>query len=152
MKKILFALALLINISAFGQFQKTETVVHVPVGSVKWMGAKFSELSYYTVGVDTFYTITYKNQVYRTLNSWEVLSFSGGSAVLVNVYDALILAANADKGAESSFKLGDASVTLSTRKTAGRKFVAVIISTPGKVLGLTELTEGQIKSLFGKAE
>lgn len=151
MKKYFIISLLFAGTTATAQFQKTEVPKSVPIGKVKWMGVKFSELSYYVVAADTMYHFYYKNQMYRSLDSWQSLHFKGGYESLAGMYGELKKALGEEKGYETSFKMDETNFFVSTKKTAGRKFISIGIAQPGQVTGLTEITDSQLESLFGKA-
>ena len=149
MKKLLFIACLFLATTSFAQFSKAAPdVKRTLVGKNSPMGNLINELEYTVMDKDTIYSFSYRDMTYETLDEFEVVSFSGTSETLRDLYMALSVALNAEKGSKNNFNLGTHSVRVSTSGSIGDKIIYIFINKTGGGSAFTTLTKRTLNKLF----
>jgi hypothetical protein len=148
MKQLLIIGALTFVIAnAKSQISKVDVPKTTEVGKIKKMGTFIASLEYYVrEDNDTTYMLSYNDLTYTKITSLESIFFSGQDNTLNALYDAIAAAERAEKGTESTFKLGKETITLISKKALGQNYVYVYVD--GK--GYFSIEEKFLDRLFGR--
>jgi hypothetical protein len=142
MKK-LFYLFCLVPFLGTSQIQHLDSVQSKTIGKAWGAFNKFASLEEKQVKGQAFYYLIYEN--YFDERDTKLIKFTGGQAVLDELYKSLLDAITKPKGAKTFLRLGDQVLSMEVKKGSSKKFLD--ISADG---GGFELTERQIDKLFGK--
>jgi len=147
MKKLILSLVVVsMSISAFGQIKMVEDK-SVEIGYMKYPG--MSKNATITMYEDSSYSFMYKDIQYRQITDFKSFQFTG-SNTLDLFYEILMVRFQAPKNSEVEVEVGNARITIQTKKMLGMPYLYLYIKADGEPMGLFSIEPKHMDKMFGK--
>jgi hypothetical protein len=147
MKKLILSLAtVLVSISAFGQIKVLEDK-SIEVGYMKYPGMpKNATITMYE---DSSYSFMYKDIQYREITDFKSFQCTD-SKTLDLFYEILMNRFEAPKNSETEIEIGNAHITIQTKKALGMPYLYLYIKAEGEPMGVFSIEPRHMNKMFGK--
>ena len=100
----------------------------------------------------TRYFICYNNVEYTTITDIKCVVFGASKKDILDIYNFLKECLNKDKNQQSSLKLGESDLIITTTKNLGIKSLIITVLTPVKGKGFFNLSSKELDKLFENAD
>lgn len=152
-KVILTLLAIAMSVSAFAQIKVVEDHSKLigenhPVG-LSYALSSITEVD--TTAEQAVYHFVYKDMKYKEIVEFKSFTFSGEES-LNSFYDILVQQLAAPNKSELTIELGDAMITIVSKRMIGLPYLAIFIADHNGAgpIGYTNIDNTNINKLFGR--
>ena len=147
MKKVILSLmAVAMTASAFGQIKVVQDQ-STEIGYMKYPGMPKNAII--TMYQDSSYSFMYKDIQYRQITDFKSFQFVG-SETLDGLYDVLMNQFSQPKNTELSIEVGNAHITIQTKKMMGMPYLYLYIHAEGQPMGVFSIEPKHMDLMFGK--
>jgi hypothetical protein len=145
-KTIVLFTALVMSVSSFAQIKVIENT-STEIGYMKYPGMPKNAII--TMYGDSTYSFMYKDIQYRQITDFKSFQFTGSKSLDL-FYEILMNRFNAPKNSETELQIGNAHITVQTKKMFGAPYLYLYIKADGEPMGVFSIEPKHMDKMFGK--